>query len=56
MFLASDPLPYNSCMENNHWSRDQLLAKYETGVWIFLIIAAAAFFGFILWLGYMVFL
>jgi hypothetical protein len=33
-----------------------ILDKYETGVWIFLMVAAAAIFGLILWLGYMVFL
>jgi hypothetical protein len=43
-------------MEDNHWLRDDLLQKYEAGVWIFLIVAAAAFLGFILWLGYKVLL
>jgi hypothetical protein len=33
-----------------------ILARYETGVWIALLVAAAAIFGLILWLGYMVFL
>jgi hypothetical protein len=32
---------------------DELLSKYERGVWIFLAIAALASFGLILWLGYM---
>jgi hypothetical protein len=42
-------------VENNHSSRDDLLKKYESGVWIFLIVAVAAFLGVILWLGYMLF-
>jgi hypothetical protein len=33
-----------------------ILAQYQTGVWIALLVAAAAIFGLILWLGYMVFL
>ena len=33
-----------------------ILDKYETGVWITLIIAAAGIFGLILWLGSVVFL
>jgi hypothetical protein len=43
-------------MENEHWSRDELLKSYETGVWVFLIIAAAAFLGLILWMGYTILL
>jgi hypothetical protein len=42
-------------VEDNHSSRDDLLKKYEGGVWIFLILAVAALLGFILWLGYVVF-
>jgi uncharacterized membrane protein len=48
-------LLYNLTVEDNHWSRDDLLKKYEGGVWIFLIVSVSAFLGFILWLGYMVF-
>jgi hypothetical protein len=43
-------------MENDHWSREGLLRRYEAGVWTFLLIAAAAIFGLILWMGYEVFL
>jgi hypothetical protein len=39
-----------------HWSRHELLKSYETGVWVFLIIAAAAFLGLILWMGYAILL
>jgi hypothetical protein len=35
---------------------DELLSKYEAGVWIFLMVVALATLGLILWLGYMVFL
>jgi hypothetical protein len=35
---------------------DELLSKYEAGVWIFLAIAALASLGLILWLGYLLFL
>ena len=37
------PLLYNRKMEDNHWLRDDLLQKYEAGVWIFLIVAAPPF-------------
>jgi len=40
-------------MENN---RDKLLAQFETGVWIFLIVVAAAILGLIFWLGYSILL
>ena len=43
-------------VERDHWSRDDLLQKYEPLVWIILIVAIAAFLGFILWLGYEVLL
>ena len=43
---------YNPRMDNDHWSRDEWFKTYETGVWVFLIIAAAAFLGLILWMGY----
>jgi hypothetical protein len=33
-----------------------ILDRYETGVWIILIIVAASIFGLVLWLGYMVLL
>jgi hypothetical protein len=42
-------LPYNSCMENNHWFRND---QYETGVWVLLIVVAAGILGLIFWLGY----
>ena len=35
---------------------DELLSKYEAGVWIFLAPAALAILGLIFWLGYMVLL
>ena len=47
---------YNSIMENDHWSRDDWLKSYETGVWVFLIVVVAAFLGLILWMGYTIFL
>jgi hypothetical protein len=50
-------ITYNDRMDNDDgWSPNELLNKYETGVWIFLIVVAAAILGLILWLGYMVFL
>ena len=45
-------LPYNSCMENNHWFRNDLLYKYEIGVWVLLIVVAAGILGLIFWLSY----
>jgi hypothetical protein len=47
---------YNGRMDDRHWSRDELLKGYEAGVWIFLIILAAAILGLIFWLGYEIFL
>lgn len=41
-----------SCMENNHWFRNELLLKYEAGVWVLLIVVAAGILGLIFWLGY----
>ena len=41
-------------MKNDHWFREELLKRYETGVWVFLIVAAAAFLGLIFWMGYMI--
>ena len=35
---------------------DELLSKYEAGVWIFLALIALAILGLISWLGYMVLL
>jgi hypothetical protein len=49
-------LRYNPRMDKDHWSRDELLKRYETGVWVFLIVAAAAFLGLILWMGYAILL
>jgi hypothetical protein len=43
-------------MEKNHWSRDDWLKSYETGVWVFLIVVVAAFLGLILWMGYAILL
>jgi hypothetical protein len=37
-------------------SRDELFKQYTTGVWTFLIVAAAMIFSVILWVGYVVFL
>jgi len=37
-------------------NRDELLAPFETGVWIVLIIASAAILGLIFWLGYSILL
>jgi hypothetical protein len=42
-------------METNH-SRDELLGRYEAGVWILLIGFAGSILSLILWLGYLVFL
>jgi hypothetical protein len=42
-----------SLMDDN---RDELLAPFETGVWIVLIIASAAILGLIFWLGYSILL
>jgi len=39
-------------MENNHWFRNDLLYKYETGVWVLLIVVAAGILGLIFWLSY----
>jgi hypothetical protein len=47
---------YNGRMDDRRWSRDELLKEYEAGVWIFLIILAAAILGLIFWLGYEIFL
>ena len=50
-------MTYNDRMDNDDGcSPNELLNKYESGVWIFLIVVAAAILGLILWLGYMVFL
>jgi hypothetical protein len=46
------PLRYNSCMENNDWFRNDLLLKYEAGVWVLLIVVAAGILGLIFWLSY----
>jgi hypothetical protein len=35
---------------------NEVLSKYEGGVWIFLALAALASLGLILWLGYMLLL
>jgi hypothetical protein len=43
-------------MDDRRWSRDELLKGYEAGVWIFLIILAAAILGLTFWLGYEIFL
>jgi hypothetical protein len=43
-------------MEKDHWSRDDWLKGYETGVWVFLIVVVAAFLGLILWMGYAILL
>jgi hypothetical protein len=34
-----------------HWSRDEALARYEGGVWIFLAVIAVALIAIIAWLG-----
>lgn len=39
---------------DDNW--EEMLAKFETGVWIFLIVASAAILGLILWLGYSILL
>jgi hypothetical protein len=38
-------------MENNHWFRNDLFLKYETGVWVLLIVVAAGLLGLMFWLG-----
>jgi hypothetical protein len=43
-------------MKNDDWFRQGLLAKYETGIWVLLIVAVAAFLGLILWMGYTILL
>jgi hypothetical protein len=40
-------------MEDN---RDKLLAPFETGVWIILIVVSAGILGLIFWLGYSILL
>jgi hypothetical protein len=47
---------YNPRMKNDDWFRQGLLAKYETGIWVLLIVAVAAFLGLILWMGYTILL
>jgi hypothetical protein len=47
---------YNPHMDNDHRFRNELLQKYETGVWLLLILAAAAFLGLIVWMGYSILL
>ena len=42
-----------SAMDDN---RDKLLAHFETGVWIFLIVVSAAILGLIFWLAYSILL
>ena len=32
-------------------SRDELLARYEGGVWTFLIVVGLALFGMVVWIG-----
>jgi hypothetical protein len=39
---------------DDNW--EEMLAKFETGVWIFLIVVSAAILGLILWLGYSILL
>ena len=39
-------------MANDDRFRDEWLKSYESGVWVVLIVAAAAFLGLILWMGY----
>jgi hypothetical protein len=39
-------------MENDGWFRNELLLKYETGVWVLLIVLAGGILGLIFWLGY----
>jgi hypothetical protein len=43
-------------MENDHWFRNEVLEKYESGVLVFLVLVAAAFLGVILWIGYSILL
>jgi hypothetical protein len=43
-------------MEKDHWSRDDWLKSYETGVWVFLNVVVVAFLGLILWMGYAILL
>ena len=35
-----------------HWSRDEVLARYEGGVWILLAVVAVALIAIIAWLGF----
>jgi hypothetical protein len=41
-------------MEDNDWFRNDLLLRYESGVWVLLIVVAAGILGLIFWLGYQV--
>ena len=43
-------------MKNDYGSREELRRRYDAAIWTFLSIAASAIFGFIVWLGYAVFL
>ena len=35
-----------------HWSRDEALASYEDGVWIFVAVVAVALVAIVGWLGF----
>jgi hypothetical protein len=35
-----------------HWSREEVLAGYEDGVWIFLTVVAVALIAIVAWLGF----
>ena len=38
----------------NRPERDELLASYEDGVWIFVAVVACALLGIIIWVGFVV--
>jgi hypothetical protein len=40
----------------DHWSRDEILGKYVSGILVLLISVAVAILGLIFWLGYEIFL
>jgi len=42
----------NCCMDDNF----DKLSQYETGIWVFLILATVVFFGLIFWMAYSIFL
>ena len=46
----STPAPWVRVLQE-HW-RDEVLARYEDGVWIFLAVVAVALIATIAWLGF----